>query len=158
MPKRIFSDQGPHYTSYAFARWCIEQGIDPIVAAPDLHKSMGLAERINQTLLERLRRMCYDRGQEDWAFLIPEAIRPMNEIPHSVTEDVPNDPLIAGHRQWNIARQRTQKHWDEMNRRLGINRISRKYRRGLKVWVWDYLRAKTFQPKVGSTLGWPWKF
>ena len=148
MPKRIFSDQGPHCTYYSFARWCIERAIVRIVAAPDLHKSVGLVERINQTLLGCLRRMCHDRRHEDWALLIPEAIRLMNEIPHSVTEYVPNDLLIAGPRGWNIARQRTQKHRDEINRRLGINRIFRKYRKGQKVWVWDYVRAKQFNQKL----------
>ena len=148
MPKRISSNQDPHYTSYSFSRWCIERAVAPIVAAPDLHKSVGLVERINQTLLGRLRRMCYDRRQEDWALLIPEAIRLMNETPHSVTEYVPNELLIAGPREWNIARQRTQEHRDKINKRLGINRIFRKYRKGQKVWVWDYVRAKQFNRKL----------
>ena len=123
IPKCIFSDQGPHYTSYTLARWCTYRGIVRIVAAPNLHKSVGPVERINQTLLGRLRRMCYNRSQEDWALLIPEAIRMMNEIPQLVTEYVPNDLLIYGPREWDIARRRTQRHRDEINRRLGTNRI-----------------------------------
>ena len=72
----------------------------------------------------------------------------MNETPHSVTEYVPNDLLIAGPRECSIACQRTQKHRNEMNRRSGINGISRKYRKGQKVWVWDYVRAKHFNLKL----------
>ena len=41
MPKRIFSDQGPHYTSDTFAIWCIERRYRPHSGWPGLTQIRG---------------------------------------------------------------------------------------------------------------------
>ena len=147
-PRRIFSDQGTHFTSFQFADWCIKRGVERILAAPDVHKSVGLNERANQTLIGRLRRMLYGSDRSKWAHILPMAMEIINDTPHEVTGYTPDELLVADHSIWEVTKRKMAVYRDKMNERLQMKRCKREYRVGQKVWVWDHYRMKQMDRKL----------
>lgn len=149
-PQRIFTDQGTHFTSFQFTNWCVKRGIDRFIAASDMHKSVGLNERVNQTLIGRLRRMLYGSDRRGWAQILPMAVAVVNDTPHEITGYAPDDLLTADSSAWTLARQRMNQYRRKMNERLQTKRCKRDYRVGQKVWVWDHFRMKQMDRKLES--------
>lgn len=147
-PQRIFSDQGTHFTSFQFANWCIKRSIERILAAPDVHKSVGLNERANQTLIGRLRRMLYGGDRHDWARILPTAVEVINDTPHEITGYTPNELLGANRSIWDMTKRKMAIYRDKINERLQTKRCKREYRVGQKVWVWDHFRMKQMDRKL----------
>ena len=147
-PRRIFSDQGTHFTSFQFADWCIKRGVEKILTAPDVHKSVGLNERANQTLIGRLRRMLYRSDRSKWAHILPVAMEIINDTPHEVTRYTPDELLVADHYVWEATKRKMAVYRDKMNERLQTKRCKREYRVGQKVWVWDHYRMKQMDRKL----------
>ena len=126
-PKHTFSDQGSHFTSFEFAHWRFRHGIRRIIAAPNMHKSFGFVERMNQTLVGRLRRMLYKGEHSDWSRMLPIAMQIINETPNEITGYSPESLTHAGPNEWKKAMQRTTEHRQKINKRFQSKRIKRHY-------------------------------
>ena len=58
--KRIVTDNAPYIISEEMKEWCEENHVTHIPIAPHRHQSIGLVERYQQTLIDRLRRITLD--------------------------------------------------------------------------------------------------
>jgi transposase InsO family protein len=56
------SDNGGEYRSHVLKAFCLEEGVDPQRSPPYQPESNGAAERLNRTLLSRVRASLYDAG------------------------------------------------------------------------------------------------
>ena len=152
----MLCDQGSSLASYGFAKWCIDRKISQLIIAPHSHKSNGLNERINQTLIGRLRRMLLDEGHLDWSRTLAAAVDVMNETTHDITDFAPTELWNGNQAMWNAARDHMTKSREKMNKRLEKSRVYRNYQPGQAVWVYDFVRAKRLDKKFTPFWIRPW--
>ncbi|CAA0824771.1 Unknown protein [Striga hermonthica] len=70
--KCLRSDNGGKYTSHKFKNYCVVHGIRHEKTVPGTPQHNGVAERINKTIMEKLRCMLRDEESEDWCFVCKE--------------------------------------------------------------------------------------
>ena len=58
----LVTDNAPYYISDEMAQWCLKRNITHRFIAPYRHQSMGLVERYNRTLENRIRKITYAEG------------------------------------------------------------------------------------------------
>jgi len=72
--KRLVSDGASYNQSARVRDWCQQQGAEQIFSPPHSHKSLGLVERYQRTLVDRVRKMAMHRGGS-WSDHLPAAVR-----------------------------------------------------------------------------------
>lgn len=88
----LMTDQYGGLTSDEFRSYCSRSGIKHVFTAVDSASSNGLNERLNQTLVNRIRCMKYDENTsptKSWAVIARECVNQYNNSPHSVTKFSP---------------------------------------------------------------------
>lgn len=91
--KILRSDNGGEYVNELFYQFCQDHGIEHQKSAPYSPQQNGLAERMNRTLLDRVRCMLLDSGLSRgfWAEAIQYASIIINNVPCKGTEKSPEE-------------------------------------------------------------------
>lgn len=86
--KALRTDNGGEYTSRAFQRFCRDEGIKRHFTVARTPQQNGVAERLNRTLLEKVRCMLAQSGmgKEFWAEAITYACHIINRLPSAVND------------------------------------------------------------------------
>ena len=104
--KVLVTDNAAYYASEELDDWCSERGITHRFIAPYRHQSMGLVERYNRTLEDRLRKLMMAHGGS-WADHLSRAVKSINEAVHSTTGYAPVELWNGTHEMRKEARKRT---------------------------------------------------
>lgn len=81
--KIIRTDNGKEYVNHDFDQYLLKHGIIHQKSAPYVHEQLGVAERMNRTLMERVRCMLYDTNMKHifWAEAVTTAAYLINRTP-----------------------------------------------------------------------------
>lgn len=101
--KILRSDNGTEYVNTNFDRFFVKHGIKHERSAPYSPQQNGLAERVNRTIIEKVRCMLLDSKltKQFWAEAVCAAVDIINMLPHSSTKTAPNE-------LWNGERKKCQ--------------------------------------------------
>lgn len=94
----LLTDQYGGLSSDEFQSYCSSSGIRHVFAAVDSAFSMGLNERLNQTIVNRIRCAKHDKTsprKKTWCMIAKECVEQYNNSPHSVTGFSPSY-LLSG--------------------------------------------------------------
>ena len=87
----LLTDQYGGLSSEEYEDFLKEKGIEHIVTAVDSAESNGLNERLDQTLINRIRcRMNERKEKRAWAAIAQKCVEEYNDTPHSVTRFAPS--------------------------------------------------------------------
>lgn len=89
----LLNDQYGSLSSNEFHSYCSKSGIRHIFTAVDCASSNGLNERLNQTLVNRIRCIKHDEctsPKKSWAAIATQCVSQYNNSPHSVTKFCPS--------------------------------------------------------------------
>lgn len=91
--KIVRTDNGKEYINKKFANLFISSGIKHQKSAPYCPQQNGLAERMNRTIMEKVRCMLYDAnlGKQFWAEAVYAAVDIIIMIPHSSLKKSPDE-------------------------------------------------------------------
>lgn len=92
--KTLRSDGGKEYDNNALENFCAEHGIKYEKTAPYSPQQNGVSERMNRTIVEKVRCMLYDAKMSKgfWAEALLAAIDIINVLPHSkIGNKTPNE-------------------------------------------------------------------
>lgn len=115
--KMILVDQYAAMKSAEFVDYLSSRGISLIYTATDHPQSNGLNERLNQTLVNRIRCKINDNDRRAWSVIADECVKEYNSTDHSVTKFSPNylmdgqDSLIVPpqlHQKGDLEKDRAQ--------------------------------------------------
>ena len=120
------------------------------------HKSNGIVERYNQTLIGRIRRMMSHEGHKDWSKVLWKAATIINDTPHSVIKETPKKVWEGSKELWEKCKLRTKVARQNYNRRLKGRKGNWQYFRGQKVWVYDHIRSQRLDRKFEPFWTGPW--
>jgi len=81
----LLSDQYPAINSKEFKNYLKEKNIDLIFTTVDAPFSNGLNERLNQTLVNRIRCMLNNGKKKAWSKVAEECVKAYNKTVHTVT-------------------------------------------------------------------------
>lgn len=84
-PKKILSDHYPALCSKTFKNYLSSLNIQIIFVPPYTPKSNGMIERVNQTLVDRLRCKFFDEPTKSWASLVCDCVNGYNNSIHEST-------------------------------------------------------------------------
>jgi len=84
-PELILSDNYPSLRSNSFKKFLSESNISIIFVAPHTAKSNGMIERVNQTILDRLRCKFFEFPTKAWTTLVHSCIDEYNNSIHDST-------------------------------------------------------------------------
>lgn len=151
----LFSDQYPALNSNEFKEYLNNRNIKQIFTAIDAPFSNGLNERLNQTLINRIRcRINEKENKSAWSRIAEECVQKYNETDHTVT-GFPPKYLLSGEstdllplelkeklkypsnlqQDRKIALQRTKKYHDYNKSIFDKNRIQHTFKEGELVYV-----------------------
>jgi transposase InsO family protein len=94
----LMTDQYGGLSSDEFRSYCSTSGITHVFCAVDCAFSNGLNERLNQTLVNRIRCTKHDKSvspKKSWAAVASKCVQQYNDSPHSVTK-FPPSYLLTG--------------------------------------------------------------
>ncbi|BES91012.1 Retrotransposon protein [Nesidiocoris tenuis] len=89
----LLTDQYGGLSSDEFTAYCSRSGIRHVFTAVDSAFSNGLNERLNQTLVNRIRCLIHDESTpptKSWSAIANECVTQYNDSPHSVTKFAPS--------------------------------------------------------------------
>ena len=90
-PERLLCDPASYHKSKLLKKWCSDRNIKLLHNAPGAHKSNGLVERLNQTLVGRIRRIYAKGNYADWTETLPEAVAAISSSVHRVLHMTPQE-------------------------------------------------------------------
>ena len=70
-PARLLCDPASYHKARCLREWCMDKNIQLVHTAPGSHKSTGLVERLNQTLIGRSRRILAEGRHHSWVDRLP---------------------------------------------------------------------------------------
>lgn len=91
--KALREDNGGEYDNNTFKEYFAKHGIRFEKTAPYSPQQNGMAERMNRTIVEKVRCMLYDSGlsKQFWAEAVCAAVHIINVIPNASTGIAPNE-------------------------------------------------------------------
>lgn len=89
VPETLRSDNGPQFISESFKSFCREFGIDHQKTTPYWPQANGEVERMNSTILKRLR-ISQAENSVDWKWDLRSFLLMFNSTPHSTTGEAPS--------------------------------------------------------------------
>lgn len=97
--KKLRSDNGKEYCNKSFVDFCRKNGIEHQKSAPYSPQQNGLAERMNRTLLDKVRCMLIDSALSKafWAEALMTAEHIINCIPCKGTNPLTPHEIFSGH-------------------------------------------------------------
>jgi len=108
--KRVRHDRAKEYVTNDLKAWYGDRGITSEMTAPFESQQNGKAERVNRTLMERVRAALLDAGAEEelWAEALASVVHVLNRSPKAGLDVTPLEaltgtrPNVAGFRVWGI--------------------------------------------------------
>ena len=161
----LVTDNASYYASRVVRQWCEDNGVSHKFIAPYRHESVGLIERFQRTIVDRLRKIRYALGGS-WVKHIPAAIEAMNFARHGVTKASPVELWDASEDVLRAAFEQTTTRRERRNAKRRVTYHN--FYPGQTVLVYDEVAAMTrsdkFAPRwkgpyklVGRTRGSYWK-
>ena len=117
--KILVTDNAPYYISNEMAQWCFKRDITHRFIAPYRHQSMGLVERYNRTLEDRIRKITYAEGGS-WVDHVSRAEKSINEAVHNTTGFSPKELWEGTPEMRALAKERSDRERDRQNKRKKI--------------------------------------
>ena len=117
--KTLVTDNAPYYVSDEMAQWCLKMNVTHRLIAPYRHQSMGLVERYNRTLEDRLRKITYAEGGS-WVDHVARAEKSINTAVHHVTGFSPKELWEGTDEMRKLARERSDKERNRQNKNRRI--------------------------------------
>ena len=88
--KCLVTDAGSSFSCRDFKDFCDKQGVNHKMAAPGHQSSNGLVERAIQSLMNRVKKVCFGK-QRTWDRVWRNAVKNYNETPHGITTFSPDE-------------------------------------------------------------------
>ena len=111
-------------------------------------------ERLNQTLIGRIRRIYAEGTYADWTETLPEAVAAIRSSVHRVLHMTPQEIWNSGPTTWTKIKAQMKQACEEANRRLHL------YKRhnyiDQNVWIWHSERMKQLNYKFAPFWTGPW--
>jgi len=105
--KRVLHDGAKEYLTHGLKAWFEDRGIISEMTAPYKAQQNGRAERVNRTLMERVRAaFLYSGAEELWAEALASVVHVLNPSPKAGLDVTPLEaltgrrPNVAGFRVW----------------------------------------------------------
>lgn len=75
-PKVSIIDQGASIVYGLGKQYCAQQGMEICYIAPEVHKSNGLVERIIKTIIDKIRKLLFEKKLSDhyWSYVLQEVV------------------------------------------------------------------------------------
>ncbi|UYV71202.1 hypothetical protein LAZ67_8002154 [Cordylochernes scorpioides] len=129
--KHIITDNGKNFNSKEFKRCLKVHSIKQTFTTPYHPQSNGMCEKVNGTIMTKLRAALLDKPKVKWSTLLPKVITDYNNTPHDVTGFPPSfllfgynvqpqfadNPSTSVEDARKLAIKRTQHHRDISKRR-----------------------------------------
>ena len=141
---KLVSDNAAYFTSEELKRWCASKGIEQVFIAPHRHESVGLVERYQQTLIDRLRKMTFDKGGS-WSDHLQEAVQLINISVNKTTGFSPKELWTADVSDRELAYSRSQEFRKKRNEKRRYS--PKRFFVGQKVLVYDAVAASAREDK-----------
>ena len=84
-PKIILTDNGTNFTSNTFRNYLKKHDIHCSNSSPYHPQTCGHVEKVNHTLITRLRVKLMEKPQLKWSSLLPSVVSEYNMTPHTIT-------------------------------------------------------------------------
>ena len=146
--KILVTDNAPYYISNEMAQWCFKRDITHRFIAPYRHQSMGLVERYNRTLEDRIRKITYAEGGS-WVDHVSRAEKSINEAVHNTTGFSPKELWEGTPEMRALAKERSDRERDRQNKRKKIYPA--------RFYEGQMVLAKIRNPEKLSKFGIQWK-
>ncbi|KAF7493087.1 Pro-Pol polyprotein [Sarcoptes scabiei] len=139
-PKLIVADQYPSVKSAEFKRFLRKKNI-AITFIPINHPSTnGMVERLNQTIVNRMRQKVYEFPGKAWVTLLDSCLQEYNRTIHTITK-FPPEYLLYGHDPENYYQNESL----DQNRRIAFENSSAAHEYSKKIFDKDRYRLN-FKP------------
>ena len=89
-PKALLMDCAQNFQSRVLKNFCENHGIKRIFATPYHPQTCGMVERINGTIIEKLRVELKDHPRRKWSTLLTDVVKNYNNSIHDITGFTPN--------------------------------------------------------------------
>ena len=122
IPEKFCSDNGTEFKNNRLAHLFNKHKIKQYFITPYHPSSNGITERVNGTIVTKLRLALLDQPQQPWYKLLPDVIQQYNRTPHSITgftpaflffgdREVPDfiHSRLSQHKCQKLANERTQR-------------------------------------------------
>ncbi|UYV78418.1 hypothetical protein LAZ67_16001289, partial [Cordylochernes scorpioides] len=93
--KHIITDNGKNFNSKEFKRCLKVHNIKQTFTTPYHPQSNGMCEKVNGTIMTKLRAALLDKPKVKWSTLLPKVITDYNNTPHDVTGFPPSFLLFG---------------------------------------------------------------
>ena len=110
----LVTDNASYYTSEELQQWCDKMSIQHRFIAPYRHQSMGLVERYNRTIEDRIRKLLYAHGGS-WVDYVKKAEYEINNAVNSTTGFTPTELWWGTKEMRKMARERADRIRDIRN-------------------------------------------
>lgn len=94
-PKLVVTDQGKNFVSSKFHRFLTDNKIGWRVSTSYHPQTNGLVEKMNHTLIVRLRVKLLENPKIKWSSHLPDVVNEMNSTPHQITGFPPEYLMYA---------------------------------------------------------------
>ena len=110
----LVTDNDTAYDSREMRRWCEKNGVTQQFIPPHRHQAIGLVERLNRTLIDRLRkvRLHYmeTAGKHaSWSIFLPLCLSAINNAVHDITGFTPRELWDGTDEMRKLAHERSDK-------------------------------------------------
>lgn len=146
--KLLYSDGASYNDAYVMNQWCKHNNVEQRFIAPHMHNSLGLIERFQRTLTDRLRKFKEDIGGS-WSDHLARAVTTIQEMRNEGTGWAPIQLWSASLQQRKEAAMKARRSVDRKDE--GKKFIDDKLEVGKLVWchdaVMDTSRMDKFSPR-----------
>jgi transposase InsO family protein len=84
-PKRLLTDNGPNFTSKEFNKFLKTNNIKHSYTSTYWPKKNGMNEKVNDTIVNKLRSAIQDHPRRKWSTLLPQVVKDYNDTIHTTT-------------------------------------------------------------------------
>lgn len=138
----ILFDNDTSFRNKTISSWAHNLRIRTIFIPPYRHSSLGVAERMIQTLLGRLRRFLYQKNSADWSFYVEKSSDIINKWKHSMLNMSPDLAWGAGDIVWESLAHKAQQqraYWNAKQNRCDKHAAITPR---MRVWVYNLPRLE----------------
>ena len=141
----LVTDNGSTYNSKEVDAWCAKNKVVHEYIAPYSHQSLGMVEKMNRTVVDRLRKFTLAHGGE-WLDHLQSSIDCINSAIHHTTLRSPRELWRGTELMRREAFELTQKEREERNKTLRV--FSKPYAVGDLVWGYHQGRERIKRNKL----------
>ena len=146
--KVLATDNASYYSSEMMSKWCKEKGIVHRFSAPYRHQSMGIVERYNRTLEDRIRKLKYAHGGS-WVDYVSLAEKSINSIIHESTGYSPIELWNGDSRKIKKAKLKIEMERERRNQKRHIFPV--------KFYIGQMILTREYNPQKQGKFDRKWK-